>query len=204
MSHRQVPPDARQSTRAGQRCISTTATGRAFSISAATRITASAAATDFFRHIRTNSDRAPVYKEELEARGYSSFDEMHADIIEKDSVDDSKLERTTMSPMKFNRLVLLRPWLWHTAGPGFGDRPRERAPGVYLDVLRAQTGRRSGIADRLGQLGQRDEFLVVAGNQREAPRLPILFRLVDPVARRGDEVPEDVARGSKRPRRRAA
>ena len=25
-------------------------------------------------------------------------------------------------PMRYNRLLLLRPWLWHTAGPGFGDR----------------------------------------------------------------------------------
>ena len=24
-------------------------------------------------------------------------------------------------PMRFNRLVLLRPWLWHTSGLGFGD-----------------------------------------------------------------------------------
>ncbi|MFL6739592.1 MAG: DUF6445 family protein [Sphingomicrobium sp.] len=87
--------------------------------------------TDFFRHIRTNSDRAPVYKEEFLARGYSSFDEMHADIIERDSVDDSKWERTTHVPMRFNRLVLLRPWLWHTAGPGFGDRP-ENGRLVYL------------------------------------------------------------------------
>ena len=22
---------------------------------------------------------------------------------------------------RFNRLLLLRPWLWHNAGPGFGD-----------------------------------------------------------------------------------
>lgn len=87
--------------------------------------------TDFFRHIRTDSDRAPVYPEEFKARGYSSFDEMHADIIEKDSVDDSKWELTTHIPMRFNRLVLLRPWLWHTAGPGFGDRP-ENARLVYL------------------------------------------------------------------------
>jgi len=91
----------------------------------------SSGGTDFFRHIRTNSDRAPVYKEELTARGYSSFDEMHADIIEKDSVDDSKWERTTHVPMRFNRLVLLRPWLWHTAGPGFGDRA-ENGRLVYL------------------------------------------------------------------------
>jgi hypothetical protein len=23
-------------------------------------------------------------------------------------------------PMRFNRLILLRPWLWHTAGMSFG------------------------------------------------------------------------------------
>jgi hypothetical protein len=97
--------------------------------------------TDFFRHIRTNSDRAPIYPEEFAARGYSSFDEMHADIIEKDSVDDSKWELTTRIPMRFNRLVLLRPWLWHTAGPGFGDTP-ENGRLVYLMFF--QSGRAQG------------------------------------------------------------
>ena len=92
--------------------------------------------TDFFRHIRTNSDRAPVYPEEFAARGYASFDEMHADIIEKDSVDDSKWELTTRVPMRFNRLVLLRPWLWHTAGPGFGDNP-DNGRLVYLMFFRS-------------------------------------------------------------------
>ena len=77
--------------------------------------------TDFFRHIRTNTDRAPTTPEELRAHGYSSFEEMHADILEKDSLDDSRWERIMQVPMRFNRLVLLRPWLWHTAGPGFGD-----------------------------------------------------------------------------------
>ena len=91
----------------------------------------SSGGTDFFRHLRTNSDRAPVYKEELAGRGYQSFDEMHADIIEKDSNDDSKWKLTTHVPMRFNRLVLLRPWLWHTAGPGFGDAP-ENGRLVYL------------------------------------------------------------------------
>jgi hypothetical protein len=92
--------------------------------------------TEFFRHIRTNSDRAPVYKEELAGRGYESFDQMHADIIENDSNDDSKWELTTRVPMRFNRLVLLRPWLWHTAGPGFGDTP-ENGRLVYLMFFQA-------------------------------------------------------------------
>jgi hypothetical protein len=87
--------------------------------------------TDFFRHIRTNTDEAPVEKTDLAAKGYASFEDMHRDIIEQDSLDDSKWERTMNVPMRFNRLVLLRPWLWHTAGPGFGERP-ENGRLVYL------------------------------------------------------------------------
>ena len=77
--------------------------------------------TDFFRHRRTNTDRRPINERELAAMGYTSMEEMHREIIEKDSNDDSKWERTMRAPMRFNRLVLLRPWLWHTAGAGFGD-----------------------------------------------------------------------------------
>ena len=91
----------------------------------------SSGGTDFFRHLRTDTDRAPVFSDELAAKGYLSFGEMHADIIEKDSVDDSKWELWSRVPMRFNRLVLLRPWLWHTAGPGFGDGP-ENGRLVYL------------------------------------------------------------------------
>lgn len=77
--------------------------------------------TQFFRHKRTGTDRAPTSPDELRAHGYSSYAEMHADIIEKDSLDDSAWDMVMEVPMRFNRLVLLRPWLWHTAGPGFGD-----------------------------------------------------------------------------------
>lgn len=77
--------------------------------------------TDFFRHIRTGTDRGPMNSAELTQMGFSSIDEMNREIIEKDSNDDSKWELTMRVPMRYNRLVLLRPWLWHTAGPGFGD-----------------------------------------------------------------------------------
>lgn len=87
--------------------------------------------TDFFRHRRTGLDRAPINERELAELGFSSQEEMHREIIEKDSVDDSKWELTMRAPMRFNRLVLLRPWLWHTAGPGFGDRI-ENGRLVYL------------------------------------------------------------------------
>ena len=77
--------------------------------------------TDFFRHKRTNTDRRPMTAEEVTALGYGSYEESHRDIIERDGQDESAWETTMTVPMRFNRLVLLRPWLWHTAGPGFGD-----------------------------------------------------------------------------------
>jgi hypothetical protein len=87
--------------------------------------------TEFFPHIRTGTDRAPITENELRALGYSTMMEMHQDIIERDSTDDSKWERSMQTPMCFNRLVLLRPWMWHTAGPAFGDTP-ENGRLVYL------------------------------------------------------------------------
>lgn len=78
--------------------------------------------TEFFRHKRTGTDRWPINAEELADMGYSSMAEMQREVMEKDSNDDSKWELTMQVPMRFNRLVLLRPWLWHTAGPAFGDR----------------------------------------------------------------------------------
>ncbi|MDN5782266.1 MAG: DUF6445 family protein [Luteimonas sp.] len=87
--------------------------------------------TEFFRHIPTNTERAPYDDAELAAMGYASRKEMFSEVIHRDGVDDSKWEMTMRVPMRFNRLVLLRPWLWHTAGPAFGDRP-ENGRLVYL------------------------------------------------------------------------
>ena len=64
--------------------------------------------------------------------GFASMPELHREIIERDGADRSKWELTSVAPMRFNRLVLLRPWLWHTAAPGFGDRPEN---GRLIHVL---------------------------------------------------------------------
>ena len=87
--------------------------------------------TEFFRHRPTQTDRAPITDQEMRAMGFQTMEQMHREIIEKDSVDDAKWEPTMQAPMRFNRLVLLRPWLWHTAGPAFGDR-MENGRLVYL------------------------------------------------------------------------
>lgn len=87
--------------------------------------------TEFFRHRRTHTERRPINQEELAAMGYASLQEVHREIIEKDSNDDTKWEMTMRVPMRFNRLLLLRRWLWQTAGAGFGDRI-ENGRLVYL------------------------------------------------------------------------
>lgn len=77
--------------------------------------------TEFFRHKRTNTDRVPMDDESLRAAGYSSYEELQRDILDKDALDRSMWEHTMTVPMRFNRLVLLQPHYWHTAGRGFGD-----------------------------------------------------------------------------------
>jgi len=77
--------------------------------------------TEFYRHIPTGTDEVPRKTEDINAHGYASSSEMSDQILDKDGGDRSKWELTMTVPMRFNRLVLLRPWLWHTSGPGFGD-----------------------------------------------------------------------------------
>lgn len=87
--------------------------------------------TDFFLHRATNSDRFPVTQEELAASGYATFEEAHKAIIDGEGTKVEAWQPLTHIPMRYNRLLLLRPWLWHTAGPGFGDKP-ENGRLVYL------------------------------------------------------------------------
>jgi len=87
--------------------------------------------TEFFRHRATGLDRFPFTRKELDAHGFATTAEAHAALIERDGTDESAWELQTSVPMRFNRLLLLRPWLFHTAGPGFGDRP-ENGRLVYL------------------------------------------------------------------------
>lgn len=81
--------------------------------------------TEFFRHLPTRSERAPMTDGELAAAGFASQEQMYKEIISKHTVDDSKWEMTMRVPMRFNRLLMLRPWLYHTAGEAFGSSIEE-------------------------------------------------------------------------------
>jgi len=87
--------------------------------------------TAFFRHIPTNTLRAPVYEEDWQAWGHRSVARVWDEVINPHTNDRSKWELVRQAPMKFNRLVLFQPWRWHDAGAGFGDRP-ENARLIYL------------------------------------------------------------------------
>lgn len=90
--------------------------------------------TDFFKHKLTGSDQATYLSEDLEKIGASTVGEarqVYTNILKNDGKNRSKWEHQMNIPMKYNRLLLLRPWLWHTAGPGFGSH-LENGRLVYL------------------------------------------------------------------------
>ena len=87
--------------------------------------------TEFYRHLPTGTDHLPFTEQELKATGYSSYEELNAEILGKDALDRSKWELAMTVPMRFNRLVLQQPQYWHTAGESFGDSV-ENGRLVYL------------------------------------------------------------------------
>ena len=105
--------------------------------------------TEFYRHIRTGTDRVPMDAESLKRIGYSSYEELQHDILDKDALDRSKWELTMTVPMRFNRLVLLQPHYWHTSGAGFGDSI-ENGRLVYLMFFMRGPGRESAPAPAPG------------------------------------------------------
>lgn len=76
--------------------------------------------TDFFRHRRTGLETLPSNETQMIASGYDTMDSLVEDVVNKDTNSTTKWERTLRAPMRFNRLILFNPWLFHNAGPGFG------------------------------------------------------------------------------------
>lgn len=95
--------------------------------------------TEFFTHKATGTDRAPYDDAEAARHGYASAKGMVDQIISQDGKEDSSWDMTMRVPMRFNRLLLLRPWLWHTAGENFGDT-LENGRLVYLMFFESGRG----------------------------------------------------------------
>lgn len=91
----------------------------------------SASATEFYRHKRSGTAHLPLTPQELSAAGYRSYAELDSEILQKDALDPQQWEQSMRVPLQYNRLILLQPHYWHTAGPGFGDTA-ENGRLVYL------------------------------------------------------------------------
>jgi hypothetical protein len=79
--------------------------------------------TDFYRHRRTGLDRVPMTAEGILGAGYGDVNDLIGEVVNQDTLKPSKWERSFTAPMRFNRLILFSPWMFHNSGPGFGDRP---------------------------------------------------------------------------------
>ena len=76
--------------------------------------------TCFWRHRRTGLEVGPTTPRGLAKYGWNSFEELDA-FMEEEGRDESLWEKTLSVPYRFNRLVLFRPWQFHSHGPAFGD-----------------------------------------------------------------------------------
>ncbi|QJQ32361.1 hypothetical protein GV829_07775 [Sphingomonas lacunae] len=82
-----------------------------------------AGGTDFFRHKRTGLDRVPMDMPGIRAAGYGDINRLIEDVVNRDTNRRSAWEKLFTIPMRYNRLLLFSPWLFHDAAPGFGTDP---------------------------------------------------------------------------------
>ncbi|MBO6504836.1 MAG: hypothetical protein JJ850_05540 [Kordiimonadaceae bacterium] len=79
--------------------------------------------THLFRHKATNTDHAPYNSMELQELGFASQQTFLDDVINKNTNDPSAWEHLMTVPMRFNRLLIIKPQQYHDAGISFGDSP---------------------------------------------------------------------------------
>lgn len=90
--------------------------------------------TAFFRHKGLATDQVPS-QEALTAYGKASV----ADLLRDDGRDPETWEHLMTVPMRHNRLILYRPWFWHSAGAAFG-RSLEEGRLVHLVFFEPRKG----------------------------------------------------------------
>jgi len=82
--------------------------------------------TAFYRHKLLDSDRTPS-ETVLRDHGFASI----AELLRQDGRVPDRWDHVMTVPMRFNRLVFYRPWMWHSAADAFG-RSKDDARLVYL------------------------------------------------------------------------
>lgn len=71
--------------------------------------------TIFWKHKRTGLEAIPRTME-----GIKPFGDLK-EFLDTEGVDYTLWDKVMTIPYKYNRLVLFRPWLFHSPGPGFGN-----------------------------------------------------------------------------------
>lgn len=79
--------------------------------------------TDFFCHKRTGLERVPTDPLGIAKSGYDNINMLIEDVVNKDTNHPARWSKTMTIPMRFNRLILFSPWLFHNSGAAFGNNP---------------------------------------------------------------------------------
>ena len=77
--------------------------------------------TMFWKHRRTGLESIPRTLEGINQYGWKDTGDL-ATFLNTEGIDHSLWDRTLTIPYKFNRLILFRPWMFHSPGPAFGDK----------------------------------------------------------------------------------
>jgi hypothetical protein len=75
--------------------------------------------TVFWKHKRTGLSSIPMTQQGIEQHGWNNVDDLRS-FLETDGVDESLWDKVLEVPYKYNRLVLFRPWMFHSPGKNFG------------------------------------------------------------------------------------
>lgn len=77
--------------------------------------------TSFWRHNTLGIERCPKNDQEAQFHGFPSYKEAWWTTVYGDGQDRSKWTNYFLCPMKYNRLVLFKTYLWHSHNFNFGD-----------------------------------------------------------------------------------
>jgi len=79
------------------------------------------AGTSFWSHKKLGFERVPATPVEGAMYGFNSYDSIREHLIYGDGLDPDKWEKYALIHMRYNRLVLFDPQLWHSHNENFGD-----------------------------------------------------------------------------------
>ena len=81
--------------------------------------------TEFFRHKRTGLERVPTDLPGINRAGYADINALIEDVVNKDTNHPAQWTKVMTVPMRFNRLILFSPWMFHNSGKAFGKTPQD-------------------------------------------------------------------------------